>query len=352
MDLSPFSPTAMQCSSCQFENMPGVSNCGRCGAALNLASASVERLSAPRPPLGQALAAIDYIFSRLRGSPEDWVLGWDKIIHKRLVSLKRNRIPWGLLLRMIIPGWPQFYRGRKLAGAIFLCGYLVCIPLGFLYFGTNLGSVFLGLVMTFHASSVADIVIAHADDGESRLLYCIACLALVGILIYFPANLLIDRVAVPQHFLIDAPPFLAGDVIIYNPSAYRHSDPQIGDMVMYHLPHERIYARRNVIYDFHGQEVVGRLIAGPRQQITCEKGQLKVDNQISPWSDLYSEYYPKSDSVTVPLDRYFVMTGFARMPFQPVPKELWLRFSMVPRERIIGKVYFRNQPLSRFGFIR
>jgi hypothetical protein len=342
----------MQCPSCQFENMPGVQNCGRCGAALNLGAAAVDIYPPRARRWAKAWRHLFYALARQRRLPAGLAPGWDRIVHKRLAALRRDRIPWGLLLRMIIPGWPQFYRGRKLAGTIFLCGYLVSIPLGFLCFGTNLGSLFLGLVMTFHASSVADIVIAHADEGESRLVYCVACLALVGMLIYFPASLVIAHWAVPQHFLIDAPPFQAGDVIIYNPSAYRHSDPQIGDVAVYHLPNERIQVRHNLIYDFNGQEVVGRIIAGPGQRITFAKGQLKVDNQVSPWSDLFSEFYPDFAAATIPGDRYFILTGFARMMPTPVPRELWLRFSMAPRERIIGKVYFRNQPFSRFGFIR
>jgi signal peptidase I len=255
---------------------------------------------------------------------------------------------------MVVPGWPQYYLGRKLQGSIFLWGYLTCLPLGMLYAGTNLGALLLGLAISLHASSVADLVIAHADDRESRVMYSIGCLSLIGLALYFPAFQLITRVAIPLRFIMDSPPFQAGDVVIYNPSAYRRTEPQLGDMVVYRLPNERINApgRGHYVYDLRGQEIVGRLVAEPGQAITFEKGTLMVDDKPSPWSELFSGRFKEGYSTSMPPGSYFISTGFAQTPLNPIPDDLWLRFSTVPRERITGKVYFRTQPLSQIGFVR
>ena len=53
--------------------------------------------------------------------------------------------------------------------------------------------------------------------------------------VYYPAGHLLARVATPQRFNLAAPPFQAGDVVLVNPSAYRWSDPQPGDVVYYRL---------------------------------------------------------------------------------------------------------------------
>jgi hypothetical protein len=344
----------MQCSSCKFENMPGVSNCGRCGAVLNLSAAPMD-VEPPRArPWIKPFRRGIYFFTRRRRLPGNRTSDWDKIIHARFEKLYKDRIPWGLLIRMIVPGWPQFYLGRKLPGMIFLFGYLTCLPLGILFAGTGIGALLMGLAICFHASSIADIVIAHAGDRESRVMYSIGCLSLVGLALYFPAYQLISRVAIPLRFVMDSPPFQADDVIIYNPSVYRRVDPQVGDMVVFRLPNERINVpgRGHVVYDLRGQEVVGRLVAGPGQTMTFEKGALKVDGKLSPWSDLFNRRFQESYTISLSPGSYFILAAYAQGLPNNMPDYLWFRFSTVSRERIIGRVYFRTQPLTRFGYIR
>jgi signal peptidase I len=256
---------------------------------------------------------------------------------------------------MLVPGWPQFYLGRKTFGRIFLFGYLSYLLLGILFIGTTPGALLLGLAIAFHASSIADVVIAHADNNESRVLYSLACLSLVALVLYLPPYHLISRVAMAQQFVVDLPPFQAGDVIIYNPSAYRQSDPQIGDIVFFHLPNMRIQRRQNrqnVFFDFIGQEVVGRVIALPGQKVTFDKGRLMINDEPSPWSQLFSARFKEGYAVTVPDNSFFILTEPGDQAFNRIPDDLWMQFSTVPRERISGRVFFRTQPLSRFGYIR
>ena len=292
-----------------------------------------------------------YLFTRRRRLPGRLARDWDNIVHARFEKMSKNRIPWELVIRTFVPGWAQFYLGRRLQGRIFFFGYLACMPLGLLFAGTGLGSLLMGVAISLHASSIADVVIAHADDRESRVLYSIACLSLVGLVLYFPAFELISRVAVPLRFVMDSSPFQAGDVIIYNPSIFRRVDPQVGDVVVFRLPNERITVpgRGHTVYDLRGQEIVGRLIAESGQRIAFEKGIMMVNGQPSPWPDLPTGRFPDGYSAVMPPGSYFILTGFAQ---NRIPDDLWLRFSVVPSERIIGKVYFRTQPLTRFGYVR
>ncbi len=234
-----------------------------------------QSLPAPRPPLGQALAALLLCFHPHPLSPGQlderpgrrWASKGADAVANQLTSLKNDRIPLRVILRMVIPGWPQFFLSRRLQGRIFLGGFLICLPLGLFFAGTALGGLLLGLVLSFHAASIIDIVIFFARERDSRLVYSLACMILVGAVIYFPSIWLITRVAVPQQFMLDAAPFLAGDVIIYNPSAYRRTAPQIGDVVMYRLPYARFDmpgrgGHGHAIYNFTGQLIAGRVLAG------------------------------------------------------------------------------------------
>src|SRR5688500_600124 len=126
----------MQCSNCQFHNMPGSENCGRCGSTLRLATAVID-VHPPRAgrvrkrfrravPMGRVVAeardAIDAI-------------GTTTGIHRVAA-----RAPWRLFLRSALPGWSHFYAGQRLRGHLFLWGTLVFLLPGLLLFGTLWGS--------------------------------------------------------------------------------------------------------------------------------------------------------------------------------------------------------------------
>lgn len=342
----------MQCSSCQFENMPGVSNCGRCGAVLNSSPTPIDVYPPRARKWTKPFRRYFYFFTRHRIIPANLDRGLDRMVHNRMQELYDNRIPWRTLLRMFVPGWNQFYFNRKLQGRIFLWGYLFSLPLGILFAGTGYGGLLLGAALSLHAASIIDIVIANTRDREYRLVYSLFSLILVGMLTYLPAVELVTRYATPQQFLLNSPPFQRGDVVLYNTRAYVQTLPQIGDMVIFRLPNMRVPVGRqghaNVLVQFVGQTLIGRVVAGPGQQITFQNGNLFVDGRLSPWSQAFSEQYTEAYLNIVPTDRYFIMTG---LPMQ-IPQQVWLNNTIVKSDSIIGKVYFRTQPLWRFGYIR
>jgi hypothetical protein len=346
----------MQCVSCQFENMPGVSNCGRCGAVLQLDAATID----VNPPRAKGWIkpwrGVRYFISRRRSIPANVSKLWASANDKFSSYLVRNTMPFAVIFRMIVPGWPQVYEGRKLFGILLFCGYCLSMPLSLLYISTAFGNVLLGVAITLHASSIVESVFARVDVQESRILYSIGYLLVTAFIIYAPAAYIVSRVALPMQFMIKIPPFNAGDVVLYNQSAYRRLAPQVGDLVVYRLPNERVFTfhnqqGQNVIYDFRGQEVPGRIIAGPGQRIFYDKRQLLVDGRPSQWSQLFSEYFHEDISTTLPNDSYFVLCGLTRIT-QSIPESLYPLFSVVPRESIVGRIYFQTQPLSRFGTLR
>jgi hypothetical protein len=337
----------MQCSNCHFENMPGVQTCGRCGAGLLLASSVVD----VHPPRASRAAKrwrrwfpITRYWNRFRAAAVGSfaglrITGWPSDL----------QIP-GVLLRMIVPGWAQRYAGRT-ARAKWLFGcYLGLLLSGLLFFGTALGWLLLGLTVSIHAASILDIVAAAVVDFRRRLIYSGIAVVLLMVVVYYPAGQLLALVATPQQFNMAAPPFEAGDVVLVNPSAYRRSDPQPGDVVHYRLPENdaRVQGlgRYPTIYRLQGDRV-NRILAKAGQRATCSQGSLLIDGRPSPWLPLGSQQLPDSLDITVPENCYLIFPST-----DPLPPSVWHAASIVPRGQIRGHVYWRNQPLWRFGPIR
>ncbi len=196
----------MQCSNCQFQNIPGVQTCGRCGASLQLASLAIDvhppRASRAAKRGGGGSRSRRYwnrFRSRWRRSPAIRISGWPADLQTP-----------GVLLRMIVPGWAQRYTGRVRRARWMFWGYLGLLLSGLLFVGTGLGWLLLGLAISLHAASVLDIVAADVVDFRQRLIYSgVAMLVLVAV-VYYPAGRLLALVATPQQFNLAAPPFAGG----------------------------------------------------------------------------------------------------------------------------------------------
>lgn len=145
----------MQCSNCQFENMPGVNTCGRCGASLQLAALAIDVHPPRASPAAKALRRwlpMLWLRNQLRG-----------VLSAMLAARKMLRWPSGwpaprLLLRTIVPGWAHWYLGRTRRALWVFGWYLAFLLAGLLLLGTSLGWTLLILAVFLHAVSIADIV--------------------------------------------------------------------------------------------------------------------------------------------------------------------------------------------------
>ena len=184
----------MQCSNCQFQNIPGVQTCGRCGASLQLASSAID----VHPPRAGRIA------KRWRR----WfpiIRYWNRFRAANVLSTIRIS-GWpadlqtpGVLFRMIVPGWAQRCIGRTgRARWMFGC-YLGLMLSGLLFIGTALGWLLLGLALSLHAASCLDIVATTSVDFRQRLIYTGAAMLLLTTIVYYPAGQLLALVATPQQ---------------------------------------------------------------------------------------------------------------------------------------------------------
>jgi hypothetical protein len=265
-----------------------------------------------------------------------------------------------VLVRMIVPGWPQYFLHRPRRARAFFFGWLGALFLTLLFAGNVLGSAFFGIALSLHAASILDVLLdPRALSPQRTIFWALVCPAFLAFAIYLPVGRLMATVATPQAILLDSPPFYAGDVVIYNPSAFRNSRPQPGDVVLCNIPATRVPTPAHVI--LHGAiEMRGlrieRLLAGPGSKVEWADGRLTVDDQPAEWMPLTLDSMPEKFSLVVPADSYLLVPppiAYSDIGYRlDASGTLTFRApAIVTRTAILGRVYFRSQPFWRIGRI-
>jgi len=322
--------------------MPGVVTCGRCGANLRVASLPIN-VHPPRASRAAKRWRRWFPTARYWGRFRDAVAG--SLARIRITGWPTHLQTPGVLIRLIVPGWAQCHVGRAQRGRWFFRCYLGLLLTGLLFIGTMLGWVLLGLAVSLHAASVLDIVAADVTNLRKRLIYSGVALVLLATVLYYPAGHLVGLVASPQRFSVAAPPFAAGDVVLVNYSAYAWSEPRPGDVVYYHLSSYDVWLAPGEIYRLQGDRV-DRILAKGGQKVTSNQGKLLIDGRPCPWRPINGQVLPEGLKVAVPEGCYLIIPSADAIP------AAWGAVSVVPRARILGRVYWRNQPLWRFGPVR
>ena len=333
----------MQCPSCQFENMPGIVNCGRCGASLTLACTEIN-VNPPRaskaqkqwraifPSVGLALNRISQFFSS----------GWD-FLFGRDTALGQSIDFGSFNIRLLVPGWPQFAIGQLGRGRMFFLFYIVCLLCGMIWLGTQTGNLFIGLAIGCHTASVLDIILKSQGELSTRLQTTLFILGCILFLLYLPMYWVGRSVASPQIVQQNLQPFQSGDVLLLN----RWVSHQPGDIVQYDIPTLRVNQLGNRILLIEGTRI-DRIIARPGQRVTVQGGQLLVDGVVSQWLPYNPNRIPAQLELTVPSSSFFILPSTD----PNLPLNSMVKASLVPESSIEGVVYWRSQPFSRFGPIR
>jgi hypothetical protein len=280
----------MQCFSCGFHVMPGVTACVRCGADLTAAT----RPLAVSPPRAGAMAK--------RVLPAWWALQrrMAPLLHRLTLGEAAQPVLGGVLdalvrplagmLAMpwsIIPGVPLLGGRFRPLGLAVLLGWPVLVAAAILLHGLPVPALaLLGGALALHASStVATTGLAFRSAGMRSA--AMACTALVlALALYLPVAWGSMRVLGGSWWLFPAwvpqttPPLLAGDLVWID----RATRPRAGDIVVTFRP-----------------ATLRRVRACEGQEVTMREGVLLVDGVPSPWQ-----------SATRPLaegTRFFVPPG-------------------------------------------
>jgi hypothetical protein len=343
----------MQCRNCQFENMPGVPVCGRCGTSLRLATAVLDVHPPRATPWRKTLRR--FLPTR-RNYPRPVDTPRDLQQQGGLFAWRNLRLPlpeWRLVWRLIVPGWAHFASGQVYRGQLFLRIYLALLVSGLLLAGTTLGSILLGLAFSAHASAALDILYQYWGEWRTRIVGAAAVMAVLGVVLYWPAGWFVTRFADPQVLGEVAAPFQEGDTILCNRWAYLRSSPKVGDVVRYEIPDagmRNLPGIQGNVRIRHG-DGIDRILAEPGDEVRWADGQLVVNGEASPWKPLNPERVPPL-SFTVPGGCYLILPSVVPFFTSQTAVSLWRTLSLVPASNIAGKVYVRHQPLWRLWVIR
>jgi hypothetical protein len=262
---------------------------------------------------------------------------------------------WGLICRLVVPGWAQIYNGQSTLGRGLLVGFGFCTLSALLCFGSAMSSVLLGLAFACHGISVYDVARRSSPVLQDRVFRVLLGCGMLATLLYLPAYSLVtqfvDAIVIQQN----RTPLMAGDVLLLRRSAFGGANPRIGSVVQYQIPRGSLtgrtpdgYAAR---YVFEGARI-DRVLAGSGQAIEWDGRRLIVDGQPSSWLPLNPQGAPQPLNFTVPDDCWLILpsTEFLNSQFA-VPAEEWKMWSTVRTYQIEGRVIWRSWPLLRMGYV-
>ena len=334
-----------QCGNCHFENLPGQTNCGRCGSSMTLRTAVID----VHPPRAGAWAKRwrRFRFRQMTNVVRDGLGAvWEEFVSHPDPSVSQMAVAQ----RLIIPGWAQIYIGRSIIGFTLLSGYLVSLLLFIAYFGTENASRFLGIMLALHGATVYDLVFDGPHEMIDRLVRFARICAVLAVAVYLPAYLLVAQVGTPITLRQVIGPFAVGDVVLY-----RHYlplfRPHAGDMAVYRIPDTSVIAQANRIYFLTGQRI-DRVLAEPGQSVAWDGPHLSVDGVRSRWSPLNNVSVRRTWSGIVPPDRVLILPGDDAGAQVAMTDVQWQQVCLIPMTNVIGRVYWQQWPWSKMGFIR
>ncbi len=135
--------------------------------------------------------------------------------------------------------------------------------------------------------------------------------------------------------------FHNGEYILTSKISYRIGSPQRGDIIVFMSP-------KNADIDF-----IKRIIGLPGDEIMIEAGLVHVNGEAlnEDYANTKTDIFPNSfvnegQIVTVPENSYFVMGDNRERSSDS------REFGFIPRQSIIGKVFFRYFPPNKVGPIK
>jgi hypothetical protein len=208
--------------------------------------------------------------------------------------------------------------------------YVVALGVGLFCWGTPVGLVLLAYAYGTHAASAADVIRQQAFPGFGRWMPMFSTSGGLGLGLYGPALALASLVAWPG---MGAAP--AQDGYLVNCRAYGKSPPEHGDWV---------WLRSSP----WGQGRLGRVVAGPGQEVEWSDEQLRVDGErLSPEVFWLPRQFPADLVLLVPGNHALIAPvspgSTATVPGTPV---------LVPCGEILGRAWARYYPIRDRQLLR
>lgn len=345
----------MQCISCQFENMPGVRICGRCGSPLGLNEMAIDvhppRAGAWRKRMRRWLPPGLFRPRRIFPHAAD-------AAGRRGSEEPGESVPFAVLVRLVVPGWAHLHQRESARGWLFLGPYLGLLLLSLVLLGSYPGSLCLGLAFGIHVAACVSVLPLGGVEPRRLFLRTAVVAGVLVLAVYLPAGWLLSLAAQPATVGVNSPPFRVGDVVLSSSLVFSTRSPRPGDVVLYHQ--RRFYRSVNEGRD-HVNVLVGagdridRILAGPGDEVSFADGQLQVNGAPCRWRPLNLERWWRPLRLQVPAGHYCILPTTGEPIPDRVPAAVWpevlRQLTLVSIQDIRGRAYLRSYPPLRMKWL-
>ncbi len=345
----------MQCPSCRFENIPGLTICGRCGSLLELKGAAID-VHPPRAS-SRAKRRRRWFHARRYYQVRDAIQ--DSLDRMAGTLIQDLRVPLpepDIAPRLIVPGWAHIHAGLVLRGRIFLGLFLILLAFGLLFWGSTFGAICLGFAFSAHVSSVLDILNRQGTVRfPSLLLTSLLAAGVLGVFLYWPLGWAASHIAAVREYSYDSTLFRQSDLVLINEWAFLLREPRAGDVVLYEPDFAtgiQVGAALHARFMLRENEAIERVVGGPGDHVLWDHGTLTINDSPVAWTPLLPQRLPARLEITVPANCYLILPSTSQAPMEDGSSQAWNARCLVSRDRIEGVAYLRLQPLSRLWWIR
>jgi hypothetical protein len=230
----------------------------------------------------------------------------------------------------MLPGYPQWGWHQRERALVLSGSYLVALGVGLFAWGTPVGWLLLAVAYGTHVASVTDVIRQQAFPGFGRWVPMASASGALGLAVYLPAMAAATLFAWPG---MGVDPF--GDGYLVNCRAYRSAPPSGGDWV---------WLRSSP----WGRDRLGRIVAGPGQEVAWSGGLLSIDGRRPPPGFLWRHRPHRVDlRYIVPGDHVLIAPAAPESARSPGAGPI-----LVPRSQVLGRAWARLYPIRERHLLR
>ena len=333
----------MQCWSCGFENLPGLTACARCASRLELAQVAFEPPRASPGLLRTRVARRWYNVVDVARECREWL--------RDILTVDDGPVPPTVLAWSLLPGWGQICQGYVAIGGFVFALWLVLGVLALLMLASQWQSLFVTLMVVLH-TLVVFTLLAPSLRHERVVVRVLAPLVLwfiINYMLYGAVGWAITRFARPVPVSvasIGGPTVRGDDGLLVEGYWLRPRRFQRGALVLFEIP----YMRRDQ-YIVRAGVAVDRILGLPGEHVTVSDGQVLVDGALCPVSSLMALPPMGSFEYRLGADEYLIVpteTSMMRVNISALRGDVAEAVSVVPQRRVLGRVLWRIRSLSHW----
>jgi hypothetical protein len=266
-----------------------------------------------------------------------------------------------MFLRALVPGWTLRTVGATAAGWAVLVAWVGLLLMALVNLGYQLSGLYFGLAFTLHyCSGLYATRLAGFDRVYTFRVGALLAVILV-VFLYAPVALLQNQVFRPVPIIRSVGPFREGEVVLYTPLA---TSARPGQWLVFEIREGGIQQIRNAAnqpanVNIQRGQYLAEVLAVPGDRVAWDGATLTVNGAAAPWQPAERRRPKKKEQHTVPPGLYFVTPWLPdEVPYNiPIQGPQAVAFAAgatslidptyhVDADRVIGRVFFKLQPLS------